>query len=732
MDTKSFLRTAVITGLVASVFIPLIVSGYFFFPFITGKNFAFRFIVELTFALWAALLLIDRTARPGRHLMLYIVGAFIFSLGISALFAENPFKSFWSNFERMEGWIGLVHLGAYFTVLLSMLRSDRVWKIFFNFTIAVSVVVGLFGLLQLAGVFDINQGGVRVDGTLGNAIYLAVYMLFHIFFTLLALLRWAKQSIPLQIWYGFALVLQIIMIFYAATRGATVGLFVGIATTGLILLLFGRTSASFRNVGIAALIGVFLIMGGFVALKGTSLASESQALSRLTSIASPSAFMAELQTRFTIWNMAFDGFAERPVFGWGQEGFNYVFNKYYQPSLYAQEQWFDRGHNAFIDWLVAGGTVGFLLYLALFLVPAWYLTRSNALFPVSERAVLAGILVGYAVNNMSVFDNLTSYIFFMVLVAYIAFRSSESSAPVPVAPAQTSPRDSSPLFVAGASGIAIVAAVVFYFVNVPGIATASTLLNAVKAYPEGLSKNFDIFKEVAQYQGLGRQEVREQLIQFASQVMRQSSVEQDFKATVAQYAVEEMQKEIAANPNDARLHVFLGSFFRQVGAPDEARKELLQALELSPNKQTIILEIGISYHDQENLDEAAAWFKKAFDLDQRFDTARVFYAVSAIEKGDSTLAESLLMPRFGTVTPDNDFILQAYLNKKDYQSVIGVLKNKALGNPSDPQPHIQLSNVYLQIGDRKSAIAEIKNSIELDPSLKAEGEQYIQEIEAGR
>jgi len=51
------------------------------------------------------------------------------------------------------------------------------------------------------------------------------------------------------------------------------------------------------------------------------------------------------ESRFIVWNMAWKGFEEHPVLGWGQESFNYVFNKYYNPKLYNQEQWFDRTHD---------------------------------------------------------------------------------------------------------------------------------------------------------------------------------------------------------------------------------------------------------------------------------------------------------------------------------------------------------------------------------------------------
>jgi len=43
--------------------------------------------------------------------------------------------------------------------------------------------------------------------------------------------------------------------------------------------------------------------------------------------------------------MAWEGVKEKPLLGWGQENFNLVFNKYYEPSLYGQEVWFDRVHN---------------------------------------------------------------------------------------------------------------------------------------------------------------------------------------------------------------------------------------------------------------------------------------------------------------------------------------------------------------------------------------------------
>jgi len=45
-------------------FIPLYIANNLFFPFITGKAFLFRILVEIAFALWLILILRDRRYAP--------------------------------------------------------------------------------------------------------------------------------------------------------------------------------------------------------------------------------------------------------------------------------------------------------------------------------------------------------------------------------------------------------------------------------------------------------------------------------------------------------------------------------------------------------------------------------------------------------------------------------------------------------------------------------------------
>ena len=122
--------------------------------------------------------------------------------------------------------------------------------------------------------------------------------------------------------------------------------------------------------------------------------------------------------------MCLAGVEERPLLGWGQGNFGYVFARHFQPSLYNVEPWYDRAHNIVLDWLIAGGILGALAYFSIFLVAFYYLgwrglVKRDTVFTITETAVLIGLLSGYLVHNLVVFADPMSYLFFAITLAYI-------------------------------------------------------------------------------------------------------------------------------------------------------------------------------------------------------------------------------------------------------------------------------------------------------------------------
>src|SRR3989344_6912905 len=127
----------------ANIFMPGV--GDLFFPFITGKNFFFRIVVEILFALWVTAAIFDKKYRPRTSPIFWAVLATMGVLTLSTIFGENPYRSFWSNYERMEGLVGFLHLFAYFLLLISVLKADKEWRRFFFVFSGAGAGAALFG-----------------------------------------------------------------------------------------------------------------------------------------------------------------------------------------------------------------------------------------------------------------------------------------------------------------------------------------------------------------------------------------------------------------------------------------------------------------------------------------------------------------------------------------------------------------------------------------------------------
>jgi O-antigen ligase len=510
MNTNKTLRSLILTGLFLIPFVPFIISGSMLFPFITGKNFAFRIIVEIIFALWLFLAIRDKEYRPKKSWILGAIWIFVAVIALADVFGENPLKSIWSNFERMEGLLSLVHFALYFTVLTSVFHTQKLWDWFWATWVGSAIIMCVYALFQLGGVITINQGGVRVDGTFGNAIYLAVFLVFTIFFSTFLFLR--SKNKKNHLWYFVPVVLlQSFVLYHTATRGAVLGLLGGIIVTVVLTVLFDKASTDkkLRKTSLAVLAGVALLGLGFFAIRNTSFVKTSPVLARFASL---SISEVKTQGRYFIWPMAIKGSLERPVLGWGQENFNYIFNKDYDPRMYNQELWFDRAHSAPLDWLVAGGILGFVSYLSLFFFALWYLWKDrHDAFSFLEKSIVTGLIAGYAFQAIFVFDNLVSYILFFSVLAFIASKTSGAHIRFPESLEKKSAR---PVI---SAILTILCVFSLYYFNVRPIETAQTLIDALRA---GGAKDYktalDDFTRALSIGYAGQAEIREQLASSAS------------------------------------------------------------------------------------------------------------------------------------------------------------------------------------------------------------------------
>ena len=704
-------------------FVPLVVANNLFFPFITGKAFVFRILVMFATGAWLILTLRDPEYRPKNSWIFKALIAFVIIVGLADIFSVNPTKSFWSNFERMEGWVGIFHLFLYFITVGALLNDWKYWKSFFQTSIVVSVIMAGYGIFQLAGVFAINQGGMRLDGTFGNATYLAVYMLFHIFLTLFLLLR-ERFSKVWQWTYGVIVVLQMFILYHTATRGVVLGLIGGLLIMLLLIALFEKERLSLKKTAKVTLVSIIILIVGFVAIKNTSFVQNNNALSRLASIS-----LNEAGPRFMVWQMGWQGFKERPLLGWGQESFNFVFNKYYNPKMYTQEQWFDRAHDIIFDWLIAAGLLGLLGYLSIFgalLLSLWRSKKEQ--FSFSEKSLFTGLLIAYFFQNIFVFDNLGSYIMFFSLLAFFHSNFSVSFSKKweknLMFTESTTNRIITPL---------IIVVIIFglYFFNAKPYLTGRALIGALRE--KTVDKKFSLFEKALAYDSLGSAEIREQLSQTALAVGVAQEAPVEWKQKYFDLARSELLKQLSVPKiGDARYELFLGSFLTRFQRYDESLSHLNKALTFSPKKQIILFEIGLIYISTGKYDQALEVFRQAYELEKKYVDARDYYAVAAIYAGKNDLVKSLLEPVYGTILVDGDNFIKAYADTKQYEKVLAIWQARVKTNPNLTKNYIGLGATYLLLGQRTKAIEAIQKAIELEPSFKEQGEYYIREIRAGR
>lgn len=732
MDYTRYLRISVITGLFLTVLIPFIVATgeWFpgmFFPFITGKNFTFRILVEIVLCLYILLALRDPQYRPRFSWVIVIVGMFTLWAGVATIFSVDPIKSFWSNFERMEGYITILHLFAYFLVAGAMFTTEKLWTWFLRANVGAGTLMAFYGLGQLLGIFAIStQSGPRLDGTLGNATYMAVYMLFTIFFTLFLLSReW--RNINLRWFYISAGALQAFILFYTETRGTMLGLIGGLLIMGTYIALTARMPElrRLRMVAISSLGVLILLIGGFMLVRDSAFIKKMPGLGRLASISLED---RTTQSRFMVWNMAWQGFEERPITGWGQENFNFVFNKYYNPAMYNQEQWFDRAHNAFIDWLSNAGAPGFLLFISLFAVAAWAILRARD-FSIPERAVLLGLLAGFAVHELFVFDNIVSSMDFMIVLA-LAHWLSRNRLPATVAFSRPI-SDNGIAMAAPVVAVALIGSI--WFFNVPGMANAKEMIQAISPKSlETLPESLQHFKNVFNRGPLGRQEEAEQMVQFTVQVGQTQGVSPQVVQSFYDFTHQAMTEITKERVGDARLELFFGQFLNVFGQFAEAQQHLTLAHQQSPKKQGILFELAKNRIAAGNPKEGLELFKQAFELDKSYAGARINYAQALYQNGQNAQADALLKEGFGTLAYDDDSLLQVYFATRQFTRAEAILTARIEQNPKNTQARLMLAQVLYTAGDKERAIKALQEAAVADPSFAAQSLQLQAQIREGK
>ncbi|MFH1890254.1 MAG: O-antigen ligase family protein [Candidatus Kuenenbacteria bacterium] len=700
--------------LMAVMVSPIVFSNYFYYPFITGKVLAFRILVILALILFTIYLFLVKKIKFYASPIWWMFLSLIAISFLSALFGVNFTRSFWSNIERADGVIFLVYLFVFLSLLIFSLKTAKQWRWLFRTSLAASLLVIGYGLLQHFGLMTaINTTGVRVSSVLGNPAYLGSYALIHVFLCLYLISK--DQLIGWRIFYFVGFILNFWVIFLTQTRGAVIGLLAGLVSLA-ILTIFRNKKKNIKKISAIGL--VLLILLSFLAIifKNLSIIQNNATLRRVTNISLQS---YTVQTRLAAWSASLKAFKDKPIFGWGIENYGYAYSKYFPPEIYVDNGsriWFDKAHNVFFEYLVTEGILGVLAYFGLLGLVLYYLFKSKRLSILTSNLFIS-LIIGYTAANMFVFDTMTTYILFAAILGFtnnIALAQKEKEISF------------------GNYKIWIFSVFVLFFlylgyvINVQAIQDNKKILYASAYARENEVKTaYDFYTQALDNNNnFTRFEIRRE---FAVFVRNQAGSKPDYQASpMFDRAIQEMEKSIKEDPSEIRHYYNLSQLYLNSYKFDISRLDKLidmgpKMIELAPNRAHTYYQIGEAYILKKDYDNALLNFQKAVELNPKvIDTYINVYAV-ALLKADSLL-EAETKSKMEEVEPEffeQEKNLLRYLpmyrktNRGDL--LVQALEKLIRINPEKVEYVSSLAIYYAEIGENKKAEDTIKTLLGRDP-----------------
>jgi len=358
---------------------------------------------------------------------------FIFILGISTVFSQVKWFSFWGSWERRMGYLTWLHFFVFSLILFLNLKSKKqIYRILTSIIFS-SILVVFYGLIQSQGLdifgwtYDPFARG-RIFSTIGQPNFLGSWLLLVLPIPLIFLYRRNSKTKILAILF-FLILLYVL--FLTKSRGAIIGL----------IALFSFLSFAWtwkknkKLVIIPILCFIFIISLLFLSQTNVQKSAEPEvSLPFWDRIQSLTNLEEAGQYRLMHWQASLDLIRQEPILGYGIATQRFNFPKYYQPEFAIYEKpniYLDYAHNDILDILLSAGVLGFVSYLLLIgyvFVIGWkyFLKKSEKSDSQIIVLTLMAGLFGYLVSILFSFHVMSTLFYFWVFIVLIIVLSHPS------------------------------------------------------------------------------------------------------------------------------------------------------------------------------------------------------------------------------------------------------------------------------------------------------------------
>ncbi|MBC7714223.1 MAG: O-antigen ligase family protein [Rhizobacter sp.] len=679
---EKLLSQLIYAGFFVLLLTPLLVSLNLYYPFVTYRTLIFRSVVEVQFLIWFILALNNKKMIPGFSWPLKSVLLFIALIGLSDLQGIDPLKSYWGNLERMEGFVSLLHLSAMMFVGMSLIKTKKQWVAGGLFSLVTALTVCLLGFKELH-----LDPHILIQSSLGNSGYLAIYLVIHIFIAgFFAVSEYKNKKIFFP---SIAIILIFIVALYnTGSRGSFLGLLSGAVVAFIILSVDQQKKKNLKISLITMFVIILIFAGSLWRFKDTKFVKESHTLSRLTNVDITSS------TRFYLWGIAFKAIKEKPLLGWGQENFDYLYDHYYDARLGDVEPWFDRTHNVMIDWSVAGGIIGVLAYLSLFAAAFYSLWRCGH-FTKTEQAFFTGMMIAYFIHNLFMFDYLISYILFFLMLTYVSREQSDSTK-----------SHKFPVLIASFIFTLYMGYNLFFF-NPSAFKMAEGITRSLNLNHSGQNEAaYESIKEVLALNFSGTLEANDQLGEIMFSLYNSGNIETAHKKDFLNETLVRLKESSFEKPQSVKKAYVYLNLLVQTNDP-HSEEVFSKVLALSPKRQlTYLVKIQKNIRE-ENFSEAMKLAQVNYMNETRSRAAQSVYSLSALLNNDLILSDKLLTGLPLEFYAENNQFIEGYKKRGLSERVIEHYKKWISLNPKEIAPHTGLGLYYQSQGKTEEAALEL-------------------------
>lgn len=436
---QTFLNKIIFFLFVAAVTIlPLLFVPWIRLEFELPKAAVFRGLVAVIWGLLVVKILIEKRigalgvpGRLGKAFWVSVV-ALIVCGAIACALSWAPWVSFFGSYLRQQGFLQFLFYILFFLAGVLFFERRDLGRI--------SRFIGLGAVLVcVIAVMQRLFGGIdyRIFGTMGHPNFLGSYLVIAIPFLVGNCVLGGKKA---RFFWIAGLGLAVVTLFLTFSRAAILGLFVEFV---LMILIFWKVKI-WKKIAMI-LIGILAFSGIFV---GAFFAGDGGAFSRLSGKGEGG---VAISTRLTIWPWAVGMVLEKPVFGYGQEMFEELFERKAPESFWELEKGAfgggatdsetqatdsspqtrtgsglrlaaDRAHNEILDVAAGIGIAGLLAYLCVFLCVSCVAWRGRRNIIVSSCFVS---LVALFATNMFGFSTTVHYVLWWMIVAMVVISGGE-------------------------------------------------------------------------------------------------------------------------------------------------------------------------------------------------------------------------------------------------------------------------------------------------------------------